>query len=77
MFYKIDPLKNFPKFTGKTCAGVSGVSYSKEALTQVFYCGFYEIFKNTSFTENLRTTTILLIFDCNGLIQKIFQMSRP
>ena len=27
----------------------------KEALTQVFSCEFYEIFKNTFFTEHLRT----------------------
>ena len=29
----------------------------KEALAQVFSCEFCEIFKNTFFTEKLRTTT--------------------
>ena len=28
----------------------------KETLAQVFSCEFYEIFKNTFFTEHLRTT---------------------
>ena len=28
----------------------------KESLAQVFFCEFCKIFKNTSFTEHLRTT---------------------
>ena len=35
----------------------------KEALAQVFSCEFCEIFKNTFFTEHLRTTTSK---DCFG-----------
>ena len=29
----------------------------KEALAQVFYCKFCDIFKSTFFTEHLRTTS--------------------
>ena len=48
-------LKNFAKFTGKTCARVSLLInfIKKETLVQVFSCKFCENFKNTFFTEPL------------------------
>ena len=60
----IGVLKNFKKFTGKhlyqslifnKVAGPCNF-IKKEALAQVFSCEFCEIFKNTFFTEHLRTT---------------------
>ena len=41
-----------------TCARVSFLENfnKKETLAQVFSCEFYEIFKNTPFTEHLWTT---------------------
>ena len=32
------------------------VYINKETLAKVFFCEFYEIFKNTFFTEHLRAT---------------------
>ena len=37
-----------------TCAKVSFSIIKKETLAQVFSCEFYEISKNTFFTEHLR-----------------------
>ena len=58
--------KTFTKFTGKKlgqslsfnkAAGIRTVTlFKKETLAQAFSCEFCEIFKNTSFAENLRTT---------------------
>ena len=31
----------------------------KETLAQVFFCGFYDIFKNIFFTEHLRMTAFV------------------
>ena len=57
--------RNFAKFTGKhlrqslffnKVAGGACNFIKKETLAQVFSCEFCEIFKNTFFTEHLRTT---------------------
>ena len=62
-------LRNFTKLTGKhRCQGllfnkVSGRASNfvkKETLAQVFSCEFYEISKNTFFTEHLRTTASVI-----------------
>ena len=56
----VDILRNFAKFTGKhLCRSfffnkVAGIK--NETLAQVFSCKFYEIFKNTLFTEHLLET---------------------
>ena len=56
-------LRNFAKFTGKCLrqslffnkiAGLRPAALLKKALTQVFSCEFYEIFKNSFFVEHLR-----------------------
>ena len=52
-FYKKDVLKNFAKFTGKH--QYQKLFFKIEALTQLFSCEFYEIFKNTLFKEHLWT----------------------
>ena len=58
-------LRNFTKFTGKhlrqslffnKVAGGACNFIKKETRAQVFSCEFCEIFKNTFFTEHLRTT---------------------
>ena len=58
-------LRNFAKFTGNTWARVSFLIklqakacnfIKKEALEQKLSCEFYDISKNTLFTEHLRTT---------------------
>ena len=55
-------LKNFTKFTGKHlcqslfCRPQAWNFIIKETLAQVFSSEFYETFKNTFFTENLRAT---------------------
>ena len=57
-------LKNFKKFTGNTCVGVSfliklqaspATLLKKDSYTGLFLW-FFEIFKNTSFTEHLPAT---------------------
>ena len=50
-------LKNFPKFTGKhLCWSLffNKVAALRPAKSQVFSCEFWEIFKNTFFTEHLQ-----------------------
>ena len=62
---KTGVLGNIEKFTGKhLCQSlffnkVAGQAFNfvkKEALAQEFSCEFFEISKNTFFTEHLRTT---------------------
>ena len=48
-------LPRFIKFTGKHLCQSNFIK--KETLAQVFSCKFYEISKNTFFTERLPTTT--------------------
>ena len=61
-FHKKGVLKNLAKFTGKKLyqslflIKLQGNFIKKETLAQVFSCEFYEIFKNTFFTEHLQTT---------------------
>ena len=59
----------FRKFTGKhVCQSlffhkVAGlITVKKETLAQVFSCEFCEIFKDTFFTEHLRTSASAQIF---------------
>ena len=56
-------LRKFAKFTGKylrqslffnKIAGLRPAALLEKALTQVFSCEFYEIFKNSFFIEHLR-----------------------
>ena len=62
-------LKNFAKFSGQhLCQSlffhkVSGPStfLQKETLAKVFSCEFFEIFKNTFFTEHLRWLLLKLV----------------
>ena len=53
-------LKNFAMFTGKhLCWSLLLIDLQlsfKGTPTQVFFCEYYKIFKNTYFDENLRTT---------------------
>ena len=62
VFYKKGVLKNLAKFTGKKlCQSLFLIKLQdnfikKETLAQGFSCEFYEIFKNTFFTEHLQTT---------------------
>ena len=51
---KIGVLRNFAKFTGKHLC--QSLFFKKEALAQMFSCEFWEISKNTFFTEHLWTT---------------------
>ena len=48
--------KNFFKFTGKQ------LRWSLRSAAPVFTCEFYEVFKNTFFTKQLRTTGTLIIY---------------
>ena len=58
---KKDVLENFAKLTGKhLCRSHACNFINKETLAQVFSCEFCEIFKNTFFTEHLRTTASIL-----------------
>ena len=46
-----------PEFLFKTKLGAEPCNFiKKEALAQVFSSEFFEIFKNTCFTEHLQTT---------------------
>ena len=58
---KKDVIENFAKYTGKhLCQSLFFNKVAnfikKETLAQVFSCEFGEIFKNTFFTEQLKTT---------------------
>ena len=48
MFYKIDVLKNYAKFTWKRL---------HQTLAQTFFWELFEILRNTFFSEDLQTTT--------------------
>ena len=52
---------------------VSGLFIKKEALPQVFSCGFCEIFKNTFFTEHVWTTASVLKTSENVKLKKILE----
>ena len=49
-------LRNITKFTGKHLWSEASNFIKKETLAQVFSCEFYEISKNTFFTEQLWAT---------------------
>ena len=54
-------VENFAKFTGKHLFRPQACNFiKKETVAQVFSCEFCEIFKNTFFTEHLRTTASIL-----------------
>ena len=52
-------LNNYTKFTEKRPCGLRPATLLKKRLTLVFSCEFCEVFKNTFFTEHLRTTTFV------------------
>ena len=64
VFFKKEVLKNFAKFTGRPVletlfdkvASVRPAFLLRKTPTQVFSDKFYEIFKNTFFTEHLWAT---------------------
>ena len=60
MFFKIGVLKNFAILQYK----VAGLKISKKAPTQVFSCGYCEIFVNTIFRENLHSLFLLFLKIC-------------
>ena len=53
MFYEKGIIQNFAKFTEKHLC--QSFVFKKETLTLVLSCIFCKFFKNTSFTEHLRT----------------------
>ena len=58
VFYKKVVLKNFTKFTGKTCAEVFFlIKLQPCGLTEVFSCEFCECLKTPFFTGHLPATT--------------------
>ena len=65
VFRKKSVLRNFAKFTEKhLCQSlffnkVAGLRQLCQTLAQVICCEFCEMFKNTFFTEHLRTTASL------------------
>ena len=62
VFYEKGVIRNFAKFTGKQHLCQS-LFFKKVTLVQVFSCEFFEISKNTSFTEHLWTTaSVQLLF---------------
>ena len=88
VFFKKGVLKTFAKFAGKQlCQSLyfnkfTGCNFTKkEALTQFFSCEFREIFKNTFFTEHLRTTAsdpspLLLLHSFSKTFPKICFLER-
>ena len=87
---KIDNLEILQNSLENTCVRVSFLIklqaltcnfIKKEALAQVFFCEFYEIFKNTFFTEHLRATasltllffaTVSVLYPCLNRLAVIF-----
>ena len=77
LFCENGALRNYVKFTGKhQCESlflnkVTGLwpatLLKKETLAQVFSCEFYEISKNTFFTEHLWTTASVWCFRTSRL----------
>ena len=67
VFYKNRCSENFRKIHRKTLLPESlfkkETLIKKETLAQVFFCEFWEILKNTFFTERLRTTASQSICD--------------
>ena len=63
MFYKKDVLRNFAVFTGKherQCLFSSCNFVKKETLAHGFSSEYFQIFKNTYFTEHLWMATSIL-----------------
>ena len=54
VFCRKDLLRNFTKFTGKHLCQSACNFIEKETLAQVFSCEFWEISKNSFFTEHFR-----------------------
>ena len=70
MFFKIGILKNFAKFKRKDLcqslffikvAALQACNFLKETLAQVFFCEFYDFFKNTFFIEHLHRLVLWII----------------
>ena len=53
--------------------------FEKGTLTQVFFCDFYEIFKNIFLTENLRTTASVMNLQnqCSQLLTHFYLVQQP
>ena len=64
-----DVLRTFAKFTGKSLRPVTFIK--KTTLAQVFSFEFCEISKNTFFTEQLRATTSVSIFQHSKITNRI------
>ena len=58
---EISVLKNFTKFTGKHLCQSTYNFIKKDTLAQMFSCELGKIFKNTLFTEHLRTTASVFL----------------
>ena len=65
MFYKKSVLRNFVKFKGKHLRPEACNFIKKETLALVLSCEFYEISKNTLFTEHLWTTASVIRIKAN------------
>ena len=69
-------LNKFVKLTGKhLCQSLIFNKFAGlrlETLTQVFSCEFWEIFKNTIFTEHLWTTVFEISIICKVVHFRIF-----
>ena len=82
MFGKKSVLKNFIKFTGKhLCQSLFLIKFiknfiKKEVLAHVFFCEFYEIFKNTFFyrTHLAATSEYICENDVPGHVPFIISM---
>ena len=66
VFYKKGVLKNIAKFTGKhLCQSLFLIRLQafmkKEALAQVFSCGFCKISKRTPFSQNISVRLLLSV----------------
>ena len=77
VFYQKGVPENFAKFTGKhLCQSLFFNKVAeKETLAQVFSCEFCKIFKNTFFTEHLRTTASVTLIKAavrSLAFQKVF-----
>ena len=70
-------LNNFSKFKGKhriqSECGKACNFIKKETLAQVFSCEFWEISKNTFFTEHLQVTASTYVRDVYSRCDKLFK----
>ena len=78
MFFKESVLKKFQKILRKTPVLKSllnkpeGIFIKKETPTKVFSCKFFDIFKNTFFTEHFTKTSSFSNSSHSFILRKIF-----